>query len=41
MTSGVALKGAIDEGRADLEAGGVVSWDLEEFRKQARAPAQR
>jgi len=41
MSSGVALKGAIDEGIADVEAGGVVPWDLEEFRKQARAKAQR
>ncbi|MBR0755993.1 hypothetical protein JQ604_27795 [Bradyrhizobium jicamae] len=32
-----ALKQAIDEGMADVEAGRVVPWDLEEFLKQARA----
>jgi acyl-CoA thioester hydrolase len=31
-----ALKAAIDEGMADVEAGRVVSWDLNEFPKQAR-----
>jgi acyl-CoA thioester hydrolase len=31
-----ALKAAIDEGMADVEAGRVVSWDLKEFLKQAR-----
>ena len=31
-----ALKAAIDEGMADLEAGHVVPWDLEEFLKLAR-----
>jgi predicted transcriptional regulator len=36
-----ALKDAIDEGMADVEAGRVVPWDLEEFLKQARAQAQR
>ncbi len=30
------LKAAIDEGMADVEAGRVVSWDLEEFLKLAR-----
>jgi predicted transcriptional regulator len=35
------LKDAIDEGMADVEAGRVVPWDLEEFLKQARAQAQR
>jgi predicted transcriptional regulator len=33
------LKTAIDEGMADVEAGRVVSWDLEEFLGQARARA--
>ena len=36
-----ALKEAIDEGMADVEAGRVVPWDLEDFLKQARAQAQR
>jgi predicted transcriptional regulator len=36
-----ALKDAIDEGMADVEAGRVVPWDLEDFLKQARAQAQR
>ncbi len=36
-----ALKNAIDEGMADVEAGRVVPWDLEEFLKQARAQAQQ
>jgi predicted transcriptional regulator len=31
-----ALKAAIDEGMADLEAGHVVPWDLKAFLKQAR-----
>jgi predicted transcriptional regulator len=31
-----ALKAAIDEGMADVEAGRVAPWDLEEFRKLAR-----
>jgi acyl-CoA thioester hydrolase len=31
-----ALEAAIDEGMADVEAGHVVSWDLNEFLKQAR-----
>lgn len=31
-----ALKDAIDEGMADVEAGRVVPWDLEEFLKQTR-----
>ncbi|MBR1235497.1 hypothetical protein JQ597_17885 [Bradyrhizobium sp. AUGA SZCCT0177] len=35
-----ALKDAIDEGMADVEAGRVVPWDLEAFLKQARAKAQ-
>jgi predicted transcriptional regulator len=33
----LALKDAIDEGMADVEAGRVVPWNLEEFLKQARA----
>jgi predicted transcriptional regulator len=36
-----ALKDAIDEGMADVEAGRVVPWDLEDFLKQARAQAQQ
>jgi predicted transcriptional regulator len=36
-----ALKDAIDEGMADVEAGRVVPWDLEDILKQARAQAQR
>jgi|1185.fasta_scaffold668543_1 predicted transcriptional regulator len=36
-----ALKTAIDEGMADVEAGRVVPWDLEDFLEQARAHAQR
>jgi hypothetical protein len=36
-----ALKDAIDEGMADVEAGHVVSWDLDDFLKLARAQAQR
>ena len=32
-----AIKDAIDEGMADVEAGHVVPWDLEEFLKRARA----
>ncbi|MGX1101639.1 MULTISPECIES: hypothetical protein [Bradyrhizobium] len=36
-----ALKDAIDEGMADVEAGRVVPWDLEEFLKQARTRARR
>lgn len=35
-----ALKDAIDEGMADVEAGRVIPWDLEDFLKQARAKAQ-
>ena len=31
-----ALKQAIDEGMADVDAGRVVSWDLEDFLKQTR-----
>ena len=31
-----ALKAAIDEGMADVEAGRVVPWDLKEILKQAR-----
>ena len=34
-----ALKVAIDEGMADVEAGRVVPWDLEEFLKEAREQA--
>ena len=36
-----ALKDAIDEGMADVDAGRVVPWDLQEFLKQARAQAKR
>jgi predicted transcriptional regulator len=36
-----ALKEAIDEGMADVEAGRVVPWDLEDFLEQARAQVQR
>jgi predicted transcriptional regulator len=36
-----ALKDAVDEGMADVEAGRVVPWDLEDFLKRARAQAQR
>lgn len=36
-----ALKDAIDEGMADVEAGRVVPWDLEDFLKQVRAQAQQ
>jgi predicted transcriptional regulator len=36
-----ALKDAIDEGMADVDAGRVVPWDLEDFLKQARAQAQQ
>jgi len=35
-----ALKDAIDEGMADVEAGRVVPWDLEEFLRQARSKAE-
>jgi predicted transcriptional regulator len=35
-----ALKDAIDDGMADVEAGRVVPWDLEEFLRQARTKAQ-
>jgi predicted transcriptional regulator len=35
-----ALKDAIDEGMADVEAGRVIPWDLEAFLEQARAKAQ-
>jgi predicted transcriptional regulator len=31
-----ALKAAIDEGMADIEAGRVVPWDLQDFLRQAR-----
>jgi hypothetical protein len=36
-----ALKDAIDEGMADVKAGRVVPWDLEEFLKQAREQGKR
>jgi predicted transcriptional regulator len=36
-----ALKNAIDEGLADVNAGRVVPWDLDEFIKQARSQAKR
>ena len=32
-----ALKDAVDEGMADVEAGRVIPWDLEDFLKRARA----
>ena len=31
-----ALKDAVDEGMADVEAGRVVPWDLADFLRQAR-----
>ncbi len=34
-----ALREAIDEGMADVEAGRVVPWDLKEFLEQARERA--
>jgi predicted transcriptional regulator len=36
-----ALKDAVDEGMAGVEAGRVIPWDLEDFLKRARARAQR
>ena len=36
-----ALKDAIEEGMADVEAGRVIPWDLEDFLKQARERAPR
>ncbi|MBV9559350.1 MAG: hypothetical protein JOY90_02645 [Bradyrhizobium sp.] len=36
-----ALKQAIDEGFADVDAGRVVPWDLEEFLDQARARSRK
>jgi predicted transcriptional regulator len=36
-----SLKAAIDEGMADVNAGRVVPWDLEEFLKQAREQRKR
>ena len=36
-----ALKTAIDEGIADVQAGRVVPWDLEEFLSQARETTKR
>lgn len=36
-----ALKDAIDEGMADVEAGRVVPWDLNEFLKEAYAQARQ
>ena len=35
-----ALKEAIDEGMADVEAGRVVPWDLEDILREARMKAQ-
>ena len=35
------LKNAIDEGMADVEAGRVVPWDLEDFLELTRAQAQQ
>jgi predicted transcriptional regulator len=36
-----ALRAAIDEGMADMEAGRVVPWDLKEFLRQAHEQAIR
>ena len=36
-----ALKDAIDEGLADVNAGRVVPWDLDEFIRLARSQAKR
>lgn len=36
-----ALRDAIDEGMADVEAGRVVPWDLNEFLKEAPARARQ
>jgi predicted transcriptional regulator len=36
-----ALKDAIEEGMADVDAGRVIPWDLEDFLKQARERAPR
>ncbi|HLG84708.1 MAG TPA: hypothetical protein VKY22_27195 [Bradyrhizobium sp.] len=36
-----AFKMAIDEGMADVEAGRVLPWDLEEFLSQAREHEKR
>ena len=36
-----ALKDAVDEGMADVEAGRVVPWDLKEFLRQAHEQAIR
>lgn len=36
-----ALKNAIDEGMADVEAGRVVPWDLEDFLELTRTQAQQ
>jgi predicted transcriptional regulator len=36
-----ALKQAIDEGMADVEAGRVRLWDLQDFLTRARAQAKR
>ncbi len=36
-----ALKTAIDEGIADVQAGRVVPWDLEEFLRQGRENVKR
>jgi predicted transcriptional regulator len=36
-----ALKNAIDEGLADVSAGRVVPWDLDEFLRQARTQTKR
>jgi uncharacterized protein (DUF3084 family) len=36
-----ALRDAIDEGMADVEAGRVVPWDLQDFLERARAQAKR
>ncbi|MDB5632695.1 MAG: hypothetical protein JWR49_1550 [Tardiphaga sp.] len=36
-----ALKDAIDEGMADVEAGRVVPWNLQDFLTLARSQAKR
>jgi predicted transcriptional regulator len=36
-----ALKDAIEEGMADVDAGRVIPWDLEDFLRQARERAPR
>ncbi len=36
-----ALKDAVDEGMADVEAGRVRPWDLQDFLTRARAQTKR